>query len=144
MELADLIAVARGDKSADLVLQNARIINTFTSEIEEGDVAIYEGLIAGIGDYGKAGETINLKGAYLSPGFINGHIHIESSMLHPSQYAHAVVPHGTTSIVTDLHEIANVSGTAGIKFVLDCARTIPLDFFLMAPSCVPATHMETA
>jgi adenine deaminase len=144
MSLADLIAVGRSDKPADLSLKNARIINTLTSEIEEGDVAIYDGMIAGVGDYHKAAEIIDLDGQFLAPGFINGHIHIESSMLHPSQYARAVVPHGTTSIVTDLHEIANVAGTAGIKFVLDCARELPLDFFFMAPSCVPATHMETA
>ncbi|MGD0855640.1 MAG: adenine deaminase [Dehalococcoidia bacterium] len=144
MNLADLIAVARGDKPADLVLKNARIINTFTGEIEKGNVAIFDGHIAGIGKYSRAKEIIDLKGSYLAPGFINGHIHIESSMLHPSQYARSVVPHGTTSIVTDLHEITNVSGIAGIKFVLDCARTLPLDFFFKAPSCVPATHMETA
>jgi adenine deaminase len=144
MNLADLIAVARGDKPADLVLKNARIINTFTGEIEKGNVAIFGRHIAGVGEYSEAKEIIDLKGSYLAPGFINGHIHIESSMLHPSQYARSVVPHGTTSIVTDLHEITNVSGIAGIKFVLDCARTLPLDFFFKAPSCVPATHMETA
>ncbi|MCX6006960.1 MAG: adenine deaminase [Chloroflexi bacterium] len=144
MNLADLIAVARGDKPADLVLTNARIINTFTGEIEKGNVAIFSGHIAGVGKYSEAKERIDLKGSYLAPGFINGHIHVESSMLHPSQYARSVVPHGTTSIVTDLHEITNVSGIAGIKFVLDCARTLPLDFFFKAPSCVPATHMETA
>ena len=144
MSLPDLIAVARGDKPADLLLKNAGIINTFTSEIEKGNVAIYSGRIAGIGDYSKAKEIIDLKGNYLAPGLINGHIHIESSMLHPAQYARAVVPRGTTSIVTDLHEVANVSGIEGIRFVMDCARDLPLDFFFMAPSCVPATHMETA
>ncbi len=144
MNLADLIAVARGDKPADLVLKNARVVNTFTGEIEKSDVAIFNGRIAGVGKYSKAKERIDLKGSYLAPGFINGHIHIESSMLHPSQYARSVVPHGTTTIVTDLHEITNVSGIAGIKFVLDCARELPLDFFFKAPSCVPATHMETA
>ena len=144
MSLPDLIAVARGDKPADLLLKNASIINTFTSEIEKGNVAVFAGRIAGIGDYSKAKETIDLKGNYLAPGLINGHIHIESSMLHPAQYARAVVPRGTTSIITDLHEIANVSGIEGIRFVMDCARGLPLDFFFMAPSCVPATHMETA
>ena len=144
MDLANLIAVARSDKPADLVLKNARIINTFTGEIEKGNVAISGGRIAGVGKYGEAKEIIDLKDSYLAPGFINGHIHIESSMLHPSQYARSVVPHGTTSIVTDLHEITNVSGIAGIKFVLDCARALPLDFFFKVPSCVPATHMETA
>ncbi len=144
MSLPDLIAVARGDRPADLIIKNARIINTFTGEIEKGDVAICQDRIAGIGEYSKAAKIIDLEGGYLAPGFINGHIHIESSMLHPSQYARTVVPHGTTSIVTDLHEISNVSGSAGIKFVLDCAGGLPLDFFFMAPSCVPATDMETA
>jgi len=144
MNLPDLIAVARGDRPADLVLKNASIINVFTSSIEEGSVAVYDGRIAGIGDYTEAAEVIDLKGAYLSPGFINGHIHIESSMLHPAHYAQTVVPHGVTSISTDLHEITNVCGLAGIRFVMNCARSLPIDIFFQAASCVPATHMETS
>ncbi len=144
MNLPDLIAVARGDRPADLLLKNASIVNVFTSSIEESSVAVYGGRIAGIGDYTEAGEVIDLKGAFLSPGFINGHIHIESSMLHPAHYARTVVPHGVTSISTDLHEITNVSGIAGIRFVMNCARSLPLDFFFQAASCVPATHMETS
>jgi adenine deaminase len=144
MSLSDLIAVARGDKPADLILKNASIINVFTSSIEENSVAIYAGRIAGIGDYSAATRVIDLKGAYLSPGFINGHIHPESSMLHPAQYARTVVPHGTTAISTDLHEITNVAGLEGIRFVMNCARNLPLDIFFQAASCVPATHMETA
>jgi len=144
MNLPDLIAVARGDRPADLVLKNASIINVFTSSIEESSVAVYNGRIAGIGDYTNAVEIIDLKGAYLSPGFINGHIHIESSMLHPANYAKAVTPHGVTSISTDLHEITNVSGLAGIRFVMNCARDLPLDIFFQAASCVPATLMETS
>lgn len=144
MNLADLIAVARGDKRADLIFRNANLINTFTGEIEKGDVAICQGHIAGIGQYDNAGETVDLRDDYLSPGFIDGHVHVESSMLHPSQYATMVVPRGTTSIVSDLHEIANACGIDGIRFILDCARDLPLDFFFLAPSCVPATHMETA
>ena len=144
MRLTDLIAVARGDKPADLVLKNASIINVFSSSIEENSVAIYGGRIAGIGDYTVGRSVIDLKGAYLSPGFINGHIHIESSMLHPAQYARTVVPHGVTSICTDLHEITNVSGLDGIRFVMKCARGLPLDIFFQAASCVPATHMETS
>ena len=144
MNLPDLIAVARGDRPADLVLKNASIINVFTSSIEENSVAVYNGRIAGIGDYKDAGEVIDLKGAYLSPGFIDGHIHTESSMLHPAHYARAVVPHGVTSISTDLHEITNVSGLAGIRFVMNCARSLPLDIYFQAASCVPATHMETS
>ena len=85
-----------------------------------------------------------MDGKYLAPGFINGHTHLESSMLDVGQYARAVVPHGTTALVTDLHEIANVSGLEGIKYVLGCSRGLPFDIFLMAPSCVPATHLETS
>ena len=144
MSLPDLIAVARGDKPADLVLKNASIINVFTSSIEKNSVAVYNGRIAGIGDYAEGRKVIDLRGAYLSPGFINGHIHIESSMLHPAQYARTVVPHGVTSISTDLHEITNVAGLDGIRFVMSCARTLPLDIFFQAASCVPATHMETS
>ena len=144
MSLEKMIAVARGEATADLLLTNARIINTFTSEIEKGNVAISEGRIAGVGNYSRARQKIDLKGNYLAPGLINGHIHIESSLLHISEYARAVVPRGTSAIVTDLHEIANVSGLRGIRYLMDCARTLPMDCYFMAPSCVPATHLETS
>jgi adenine deaminase len=144
MSLAQLISVARGDAPADLLLKNAKIINTFVGIIEEGNVAIYGGRIAGIGNYQKAKRTIDLNGSHLAPGLIDGHTHIESSMLHPAQYAQAVVPRGTSALVTDLHEITNVSGLDGIKFVMNWAQKLPLDMFFMAPSCVPATHMETS
>ena len=144
MSLAKLISVARGDAPADLLLKNAKIVNTFVGIIEEGNVAIYGDRIAGISNYLKAKEIIDLKGSYLAPGLINGHAHIESSMLHPAQYAQAVVPRGTSTVITDLHEIANVAGFDGIKFVMDWAQKLPLDMFFMAPSCVPATHMETS
>jgi adenine deaminase len=139
-----LISIAKGDSPADLLLTNGRVINTFSGEIETASVAIFDGRIAGIGDYKKAKEIIDLKGKYVAPGLINGHVHLESSMLDIGQYARAVVPHGTSAIVTDLHEIANVCGLAGIKYVLDYARRLPFNVFLMAPSCVPATHMETS
>jgi len=144
LSLEKLIAVARGEAPADLLLSNARIVNTFTAEIEKGNVAICQGRIAGIGDYRQAKQTIDLEGKYLAPGLINGHIHIESSMLHIAEYAKAVVPRGTSTIVTDLHEIANVAGLRGIRYLMDCARRLPLDCYFMAPSCVPATHLETA
>ena len=144
MSLAKLIAVARGDAPADLLLMNARIINTFVGIIEEGNVAIYGDRIAGVGNYLQAKQTIDLKGSYLAPGLINGHSHIESSMLHPAQYARAVVPRGTSALISDLHEIANVAGFEGMRFVMDCAQTLPMDMFFVAPSCVPATHMETS
>jgi len=141
---ASLIAVAKGERPADLILANAGIINVFNGEIEEGNVAICNGLIAGIGDYKEAEEVIDLKGKYLAPGFINGHIHIESSMLDITQYARAAVARGTLAIITDLHELANVCGMEGIDYILDKANELPLDVFLMAPSCVPATHLETS
>jgi len=144
MSLSHLIAVARGDKPADTVLKNARIVNVLTCSIEKGNVALYGKHIAGIGDYSDAEKVIDLKGAYLAPGFIDGHVHIESSMLHPAQFARTVVPHGTTSISTDLHEITNVAGLDGIRFVMNCSRRLPMDFFFQVASCVPATHMETS
>jgi adenine deaminase len=144
MNLKELISVARGETSADLLLKNAGIVNTFVGEIEQGDVAIYGDRIAGVGDYERAKEIIDLQGASLAPGLINGHTHIESSMLHPARYAQAVVPRGTLAVVTDLHEIANVCGSEGINFVTDLARKLPLDMLFMAPSCVPATNLETS
>ncbi len=139
-----LISVAKGELPADLVLANARIVNVFTGEIEPGNVAIFEGRIAGAGDYSQAEEVLDLGGKYLAPGLIDGHVHLESSMLDVAQYARAVVPRGTTAIVTDLHEIANVSGVVGMRYVMNSARRLPLALFLMAPSCVPATHLETS
>jgi adenine deaminase len=142
--LAGLISVARGETPADLILANARVINVFNGEIEAASVAIYGERIAGVGDYRQAKKVLDLGGKYIAPGLINGHIHPESSMLDIGQYARAVVPHGTTALVTDLHEIANVGGVEGIKYVLDYARHLPFDLFLMAPSCVPATPRESA
>ena len=147
MALEELIAVARGDAPGDLLLTNARIVNVFTSEIEEGDVVLFEGRIAGVSARGggyHARRVVDLGGAYLLPGFINGHTHIESSMLSIGQYARAVVARGTTSVVTDLHELANVAGLWALRRLLRDAARLPLDVFLMVPSCVPATGLETA
>ena len=143
-DLSSLISVAKGDAPADLILANGRIVNTFSGEIEKAGVAICNGIIAGIGEYRQAKEIIDLDGKYIAPGLINGHTHLESSMLDVGQYARAVVPRGTSAVVTDLHEIANVCGLKGIKYVLDSARDLPFDLLLMAPSCVPATRLETS
>jgi len=138
------MSVAKGELPADLLLANAKIINVFNGKIEPGNIAICGEKIAGVGDYHKAKEVVDVRGKYIAPGLINGHIHPESSMLDITQYARAVVPRGTTALVTDLHEIANVSGLGGIRYILNRARRLPFDLFLMAPSCVPATSRETS
>ena len=144
MDIQSLLATARGDAPADLLLANARVVNTFTARIEEANVAICQGKIAGVGDYQQGKEIIDLRGKYLIPGLIDGHIHLESSHLSPAEYARAVVPRGVLAIVTDFHEIANVCGLVGIKYMLKSAQRLPMNIFGMAPSCVPATHLETA
>ncbi len=141
---ADLISVARGEQPCDLLLANGRIVNVLNGRVERGSVAIQGETIAAVGDYSRARQRIDLHGEYVAPGFIDGHAHLESSMLDVPQYAMAVASRGTTGIVTDLHEIANVSGIAGLRYVIDSARDLPLDIFLMAPSAVPATSLETS
>jgi len=143
-KLAHLISVAKGEAPADLLLTNAKVVNVFTGEVEAGNVAICGDRVAGVGNYRQAKKVLDLDGRYLAPGLINGHTHLESSMLDIGQYARAVVPRGTLAVVTDLHEIANVCGLEGIRYVLSCARRLPLELFLTAPSCVPATPMETS
>ena len=143
-EAAELIQVARGEKPADLVLKNCRVVDVLASRVDEADVAVHQGLIAGIGTYENAIETIDLSGSYVAPALVDGHTHIESSMLHPSRYAEAVVPRGTLTVVTDLHEIANATGMAGIEFCIEWSKRLPLDMRFMAPSCVPATPLETS
>ena len=126
MGLANLIAVARGEMPADLILANASVVNVFTGEVEPANVAIYGDRIAGVGDYHQAKQVLDLKGKYLAPGLIDGHVHPESSMLDIGQYARAVVPHGTLAIVTDLHELANVCGLRGMSYVIGNTRRLPL------------------
>jgi len=142
--LARLISVAKGELPADLLLANAKVVNVFTGEIEPGNVAICGDRIAGVGDYHHAKQVLDLGGKYVAPGLINGHTHLESSMLDIAQYARAVVPRGTLALVTDLHEIANVCGLEGIRYVMNRARRLPFELFLMAPSCVPASPLETS
>ena len=141
--IREILSAARGDTPCDLVLKNGRIINTFTLEILEGDIGIKDGIIAGIGEYDGVVQ-MDLEGDFVAPGFIESHFHLESSMLRPSELAKLVVPRGTTSIVADPHEIANVAGIPGIEFFLNDSEKIPLDLYLTAPSCVPATEFETA
>ena len=141
--LKERIRIASGDGKADLLIKNGRVVDVFSGEIEKKDVAIYGGMIVGFGDY-EARKIIDVKGDFLCPGLIDGHVHIESSMVTIPEFARAVLPHGTTSVVTDPHEIANVLGQQGIRFMAESAREIPLNVFVMIPSCVPATHMETS
>ena len=144
MQSTDLLAVARGDRTADLVLRNGRLVNVLSGDIEDADVALYGERIAGVGTGYAASEEVDLKGAFIAPGLIDAHVHIESSLCLPSQYAAAVVPHGVTTVAADPHEIANVAGVAGVRYMAECSRNLPLQVVLMAPSAVPATHMETS
>jgi adenine deaminase len=139
---ARLIAVARGDEPPDLVITGARVFSVFTSEWLELDVAISQGRIAGLGSY-VGGERVDARGQYLVPGFLDAHVHIESSKLTPAEFARAVVPHGTTAVVTDPHEVANVLGREGVEWMLEASEGLPLDVFVMAPSCVPASDFES-
>lgn len=139
-----LIAIAQGNLRADVLLANGRVVNVLNGEIEQANIAICGDKVAGVGAYKQGKQIFDLNGEFVIPGLIDGHTHLESSMLHIAQYARAVVPHGTTGVVTDLHEIANVSGLDGIKYMLDWSRRLPLSFYFMAPSCVPSTNLETA
>jgi adenine deaminase len=140
--LEQMIDVASGRTRADIVLKNANVVNVFTGDITPGDIAIHGAYIAGIGEYsGK--EVVDLKGKFVAPSFIDGHVHVESSMVMPIQYARAVVPHGTGAVVADPHEIANVLGMEGIMYMSKSMRGGPLEFYMMLPSCVPSTNLET-
>ena len=143
MALTERISAACGRKKAELVLKHAKIVNVFTETIEEGDVAVEDGVIVGIGVYEGVRE-IDVKGKYVAPGLIDGHIHLESSMASPEEFARMVVPHGTAAVVTDPHEIANVAGTAGIRYMLEATEGLDLDVYFMMPSCVPSTGLDEA
>jgi len=142
-QLARRIEAARGDRPVDLLFRGGRAVNVFTGELTSTSIAVFDGVVVGFDDR-QAKEVVELKGAILSPGFIDGHFHLESTLLLPGEFARAVLPHGTTTVVADPHEIANVAGIAGIEFMLDASEEIGLEVFFMAPSCVPATAMETA
>ena len=143
MSLHDRLAVARGDRAADLLFRGGRVVNVLSGEIEAVDVAVHDGLVVGLGAGYEGSELVEVGGRYLLPGFIDAHVHIESSLLTPPEFARAVVPRGTVTVIADPHEIANVHGVEGIRFMLDASEGLPLTVMLMAPSCVPATPMST-
>jgi len=141
--LGKIMQVARGEEEADLLLKNARLVNVLSGEIHEADVAVADTRVVGMGDY-EASEVLDLGGAYLCPGLIDGHVHVESSMLRIPEFARVVVPHGTTTIITDPHGIANVLGLDGIRYMMESSKGKPLGVHFMLPSCVPSTDLETA
>src|SRR5919201_3766295 len=141
-DLARRLAVARGDEPADLVVRGGRVLSVFTREWLETDVAITGGYVAGLGDYDGA-EEIDASGRYVVPGFIDAHMHLESPKLLPDEFARLVLPLGTTAVVADPHELANVLGTDGVHWLLDFCADLPLDVYFMASSCVPASRFES-
>ncbi len=139
-----IIKTAKGELPADLVIKNAQLVNVLSEEIYNTDIAVTNGIIAGIGKGYNGKEEIDVNGAYVSPSFIDGHVHLESSMLMPSEFAKLVVPSGTTTVVADPHEISNVMGLQGISFMREASKRLPLDVYMTLPSCVPATNLETS
>ena len=137
-----LVRVALGQEKADLVLKNADYINVFTGEICHGDIAVANGLVVGMDACYEGLTEVDVSGKIVAPGFIDAHIHLESSLVSPASFARAVVPHGTTTVITDPHEIANVAGTGGIDYMIGATQGLPVDVHFMLPSCVPATPME--
>lgn len=144
MSIEEIIKTAKGNETADLVIKDVQIINVLSEEIYISDIAIKDGIIAGIGKGYKGKTEIDANGKYACPSFIDGHVHIESSMLLPSEFAKMVVPTGTTTIVADPHEISNVIGLHGISFMREASKDLPLDVYMTLPSCVPATPYETS
>ena len=136
-----IISVAAGREPADLVLKNATYVNVFSNELCHGDIAVAEGLIVGMGDYSGITE-VDVSGQIVLPGFLDAHIHLESSLVSPTEFAKAVLPHGTTTVITDPHEITNVMGTDGIEYMLQATEGLPVDVRFMLPSCVPATPLD--
>lgn len=137
------IDVAAGRRPADLLLKNARVVSVFADRVVRVNVAIASGVIVGFGDY-RARNTIDLKGGYLSSGLIDSHLHIESTLLSPMEFARVVVPHGTTSVIADPHEIANVTGEEGVRWMIEASRNLPLDVYIVLPSCVPESPFVTS
>lgn len=137
------LSIARGEKPAELLFKNAQLVNVLSGEIYHEHVAVDDGRVIGFGNY-DAHRTIDLGGAFLAPSLIEGHFHVESTMLTVPELTRAITPHGTGAMVIDPHEYANVLGLDGIRYVLESSKNLPIDFFIMLPSCVPATHLETA
>lgn len=144
MDLDRFLPIARGDEAPDLVLRDGLVVNVFSGEIVKADVAIAGDTIVGVGTEVDGGEEIDVAGRFVCPGLIDAHVHLESSMVTPPQFARAVLPRGTTTVVSDPHEIANVAGMEGIRYMLRASEGLPLTVFVNLPSCVPATHMGTA
>ena len=142
--LQQRIKAARGQIPSDLVLKRGRVVNVFSGEILESDVAIHQGVIVGVAEGYAGRQEVDVQGRFIAPGLIDGHMHVESTMLLPSNLAPSLLVHGTTAIVSDPHEIANVMGLEGIRFMLRESETLPFDIFFMAPSCVPTTRLETS
>lgn len=141
--LDERIRVAAGEGKVDLLIKNGRIVDVFSGQIEKREVAIFDGRIVGFGDY-PAKKIVDLEGDFLCPGLIDGHVHVESSMVGISEFARAILPHGTTTVVIDPHEIANVFGVKGVYWMAESAKGVPLNLFVMIPSCVPASALETS
>ena len=141
-DLGRRLAVARGDEPADLVVRGGRVLSVFTREWLDVDVAICDGVIAGLGEY-EGTETLDAEGSFVVPGFIDAHMHLETSKLLPSEFARLVLPLGTTAVVADPHEIANVLGTDGVHWLVDVCEDLPLDVYFTASSCVPASGFES-
>lgn len=142
--MSNIINVARGLEKADLVIKNANIVNVLSEEIHKGDIAICDGVIAGIGENYSGEKEIDINGAYVTPSFIDGHVHLESTMMLPKEFAKTVLPAGTTTVIIDPHEISNVLGLHGISFMHEAVKNLPMNVYTMLPSCVPATPFETS
>ena len=142
--MSNIINVARGLEKADLVIKNANIVNVLSEEIHKGDIAICDGVIAGIGENYSGEKEIDINGAYVTPSFIDGHVHLESTMMLPKEFVKTVLPAGTTTVIIDPHEISNVLGLHGISFMHEAVKDLPMNVYTMLPSCVPATPFETS
>lgn len=144
MNIKDIIPVALGEEPADILIKNARIVNVFSGTIEKNNIALFRKRIAGVGDYTRGKRVMDLKGMYVVPGLIDAHLHIESSMLSPREFAKVVLLRGTTTVIADPHEIANVIGLDGVEYMIRATEGIPLNVYVTLPSAVPATNLETS